>query len=338
MLDTPEIRAQTETSPTAKRFPKLSFGLFPPILYPISLRDWEVHATPADLVEIGRLADELGYAFIACGDHGALAVDELRVYGRARFYDPVATLGFLAATTDRIGLVTLVYQAHLRSPLIAAKELATVDHLSGGRLIAGFGVGSRRHEADAAGVDFDQRGAIVDDHIKAIEALWRDEVATYHGKFVRFDDVLCEPRPSQLPRPPIWIGGNRLVGLRRALRLGDGWAPFGAPLETITDVVAKARSTPEWESKSDDFRIVAPLAPLGGRAPRGEPAPSFEAPSDAAAERVANLVTRWTAIGATDFIIDLPAPSLTAFTEALAWFAEIAAPAAGLAPLPRRVL
>lgn len=190
------------------RFAQRSFGLFPPILYPISLRDWEAEASPEDLLGIARRADELGYAFIACGDHGALAVDELRIYGRARFYDPIATLGFLAAGTSRISLVTLVYQAHLRSPLIAAKELATVDHLSGGRLIAGFGVGSRQHEAEAAGVDFQNRGAIADDHIAAMKALWGSEIASYRGRFVWFDDLMCEPRPKQLPRPPIWIGGT----------------------------------------------------------------------------------------------------------------------------------
>jgi probable F420-dependent oxidoreductase len=310
-----------------------AFGLFPPILYPISLRDWEADATPDDLLGIARRADELGYAFIACGDHGALAVDELRIYGRARFYDPVATLGYLAAATRRIGLVTLVYQAHLRSPLIAAKELATLDHLSGGRLIAGFGVGSRRHEADAAGVEFERRGAIVDDHIRAMEALWGNEVASYHGEFARFDDLICEPRPKQLPRPRIWIGGNRLVGLRRALRLGDGWAPFGADRDAIADVLGRVRNTPEWESRPGDFKVVAPLAPLGGRAPRGEPAPPFGTPGDAAAERVAALVEDWLRLGATDFIIDLPAPSLVAFHEALSWFAEVAAPAAGLSPM-----
>ncbi|MBN9108362.1 MAG: TIGR03619 family F420-dependent LLM class oxidoreductase [Pseudonocardia sp.] len=300
------------------------------MLYPINLRDWEIDAGPAEVSEIGRLADELGYAFIACGDHGALATSELALYGRARFYDPIATLGYLAAATSAIKLVTLVYQAHLRSPLVAAKELATIDHLSGGRLIAGFGVGSRKYEADAAGVDFSRRGAIVDDHVAAMIALWSNAVASYDGEYVQFRDLICEPRPVQLPRPRIWVGGNRGVGLRRALRLGDGWAPFGATADQITGVIADAAETPEWRDRAAGFQVIVPLTPLGGRAPRGEPAPLFDEPSDEAAERAAERVAWWRTRGATDFIVDLPAPSRAGFDEALRWFAEQAAPLAGL--------
>jgi probable F420-dependent oxidoreductase len=307
-----------------------TFGLFPPILYPINLRDWEVDAGPGDVSAIGQLADQFGYSFIACGDHGALATSELALYGRARFYDPIATLGFFAATTSTIKLVTLIFQAHLRSPLIAAKEFATLDHLSGGRVIAGFGVGSRKYEADAAGVEFTKRGAIVDDHIQAMKALWSNEVASYEGEFVRFSDLICEPRPTQLPWPRIWIGGNRKLGLRRALRIGDGWAPFGAGPEQITEVLTSALENPEWQNRPAGFQVIVPLTPLGGRAPRGMPAPAFDEPGDEAAERAAESVRRWLDTGATDFIVDLPAPSRAGFDEALEWYAKVAAPMAGL--------
>jgi probable F420-dependent oxidoreductase len=312
------------------RFPPRSFGLFPPILYPIGQQAWEEQAGPRQILGVAQMAEDLGYAFVTCGDHGVLSSNDLPSYGSARFYDAVATLSYLAAGTNAIGLATLVYQAPLRSPLITAKTLATLDHLSGGRLIAGFGVGSRRQEAESAGIDFDRRGSIADDYIRAVAVLWRDEVASYDGPYARFHEVMCDPRPVQQPRPPIWIGGNRAVGLRRAVRLGDAWAPFWVPLADVTAVLDRASQGPQWAARPSHFRLIMPVAPLGGRAPRGEPPAPFATPGPAALRKCLGDIEQWQAVGATDFIVDLPAPTAMAFEEGLAWFATEVAPEAGL--------
>jgi probable F420-dependent oxidoreductase len=238
-------------------------------------------------------------------------------------------LGYLAAGTQRLKLATHVIQLHLRSPLVTAKALATADVLSGGRLIAGFGVGSRDYEARAARVPFDQRGAVADDYLRAITALWSGEPTSYHGSWVDFDDLICAPGPVQRPRPPLWIGGNRPVGLRRALRLADAWVPWNVTPAHVQSTV-RGVSDNDGLVARDDFRIVVSWAPLGGRGPRGEPPPPYRRPATAEIGRCVDELGQWLQAGATDFVLDLPAPSHQGLCESLDWIASDLAPAAGL--------
>jgi probable F420-dependent oxidoreductase len=308
---------------------RVELGLFLPIVQPINRQPWEDAASPAVVLDIARHAESVGLDFVTVQDHGAIAAPELASYGSARFYDPMVLLGFLAAGTERLRLATHVIQLHLRSPLVTAKALATADVVSGGRLIAGFGVGSRDYEARAARVPFDRRGSVADDYLRAIIALWSGEPATYHGPWADFDDLICAPAPAQRPRPPLWIGGNRPVGLRRALRLADAWVPWNV---TPAHVQSTLHAVTDGNGlvAPDDFRIVVSWAPLGGRGPRGEPPPPYRKPGPAEIGRCLDELGHWLAAGATDFVLDLPAPSRRSLIESLDWIGSELGPAAGL--------
>jgi probable F420-dependent oxidoreductase len=305
------------------------FGLYLPIIQPINRRAWEDTAGPALVLDVARQAEAVGLDFLAVQDHGAIAVDELASYGSGRFYDPMVMLGYLAAGTERIRLATHVIQLHLRSPLITAKALATADVVSGGRLIAGFGVGSRDYEAIAARVPFERRGAVADDYLRAVLALWGGKPTTYDGPWTSFTDLICDPAPVQRPRPPVWIGGNRPVGLRRALRLADGWVPWNVTPEHVEQtrvLVAEQNGL----AAGDGFRIIVSWAPLGGRGPRGSEPPPYRAPGPCEIGRCLDEMARWRAAGATDFVLDLPAPSRAELGESLEWVAANIIPAARL--------
>ncbi|GGJ39901.1 TIGR03619 family F420-dependent LLM class oxidoreductase [Streptomyces brasiliensis] len=298
----------------------VTFGLFTPIVQPINLQAWEDIAGPDELASVAVSAEALGFDFVTVGDHAALAEDESAYYGSARFFDPVATIGFLAARTRRLRFATHVYQLPLRSPLITAKAFATLDVLSDGRIIAGFGVGRRPYEAQAARVRFAERGAVADEYLQAVLKLWSGQPASQQSRFVEMDGLVCRPRPVQRPRPPVWVGGDRFVGLRRALDLGDAWTPWALTPDQVAGFLARAAQ--HRGGLPPGFRVVVPIAPLGGRAPRGEPAPPRTTPGARAAQACLQLLKRWRLAGATDFIVDLPSPSQAALTEAMAWFSS----------------
>ncbi len=138
----------------------------------------------------------------------------------------VTAASFIAAATETIGLLTSVMVLPHRPAMLAAKMLATVDVLSGGRLIVGAGSGWMQEEFEALGLPyFDQRGVVTDEYIQAFKSLWTEDAPAMAGRYVSFDNVVFEPKPLQKPHPPIWIGGESGPAIRRAARLGDGWYP-----------------------------------------------------------------------------------------------------------------
>jgi alkanesulfonate monooxygenase SsuD/methylene tetrahydromethanopterin reductase-like flavin-dependent oxidoreductase (luciferase family) len=141
-----------------------------------------------------------------------------------QWYDPIATLGFLAAQTATVKLMTNVFVAAYEHPLVAAKQFATVDRLSNGRAILGIGAGHVEGEFDALDVSFKDRGAATDNALRVIkDALTHEWI----------DDVGQRPRPVQTPHPPIWIGGSGRPALRRVAHLGDGWIPQATTLDQL---------------------------------------------------------------------------------------------------------
>jgi probable F420-dependent oxidoreductase len=138
------------------------------------------------------------------------------------FLEPLTTLGLVAGATERIRLGTSVLVLPHRHPVLAAKMLATLDHLAPGRVILGAGVGWMREEIEMLGAPFEQRGAWSDEAIEVMRACWRDERVRHHGRFFRFDDLGVMPKPAR-GTIPIWIGGDTPRALRRVARLGDGW-------------------------------------------------------------------------------------------------------------------
>lgn len=265
----------------------LDYGIQLPVQSQSTLyaEPWEADAGPADLVEVARAADRAGFAYVAACDHVAIP---RRLAGAMStvWYDPVATLAHLAAVTERVRLLAHVAVVGLRHPLLTAKQYATLDHLSGGRLILGVGAGHVREEFEALGVDFERRGAVLDETIDALRAaLGPDEFPSHHGKSYDFEGLGQRPRPVQA-RVPIWVGGSSPAAVRRAALKGDGWLPQGDPrdrlparIETLRRLREEGRGdgAPSPSARSPSRCTSAPPAGRWAAAPspgRRRPSPS----------------------------------------------------------------
>jgi probable F420-dependent oxidoreductase len=288
----------------------MRFGLTTPIvtLVPRSHSAWETDAGPAELRQIVQAADRLGYHHVSCSEHVGIPTEVAHVRG-GRYYDPAATLGFFAGITARVRLLTHVVVLPYHHPLAVAKRYATLDRLSGGRVILGVGVGSLREEFDLLGVDFDGRGPRYDDALKALRAGLSESVPTYAGTHYRFDGFRIDPTPVQM-RVPIWLGGRSPRSLRRALGSGDGWDPFHLTIEQLRDMLRRAREWPEWQQRSQPFDIaLSPDAPL-----------ALDTPEDA--DRVRALIHTYAEIRATVLNLRFRHRSLHHYLELLERFAQ----------------
>ncbi|MGK5694887.1 LLM class F420-dependent oxidoreductase [Streptomyces sp. URMC 128] len=222
---------------------------------------WEAAAGPEDLLAVARAADRAGFAYLASCDHVAVP-RRLASAMSTVWYDPVATLSFLAAATERTRLLSHVAVVGLRHPLLSAKQYATLDHLSGGRLILGVGAGHVREEFEALGADFERRGAVLDESIDALRAaLGLEEFPEHHGKFYDFEGLGQRPRPAQ-DRVPVWVGGSSPAALRRAALKGDGWLPQGDPRDVLPDRIARIRRLREEAGIEGPFTVGAIAEPL----------------------------------------------------------------------------
>jgi len=222
-------------------------------------------ADPDSLRIIAAEAEALGFSHLGFSDHVVIAdtVDSPYPYTKdGRWFaedsgeclEQITTLGYVAATTTKIRLLTSVMVLPHRPAVLAAKMLNTVDVLSKGRLTVGIGVGWMAEEiALLSGPPFEARGAAADEYIAAFRALWTEAKPRFDGEHVRFSGLKFHPKPSQNPHPPLWIGGEAKAGRRRAGRVGDGWYPVGnnpsAPFDTpelyaagLADVYAAAEA------------------------------------------------------------------------------------------------
>ncbi|MFF3375890.1 LLM class F420-dependent oxidoreductase [Streptomyces sp. NPDC002680] len=222
---------------------------------------WEASAGPADLLDIARTADNSGFAYLASCDHVAIP-HRLAPAMSTVWYDPVATLAHLAAVTERVQLLSHVAVVGLRHPLLTAKQYATLDHLSGGRLILGVGAGHVQEEFEVLGVDFARRGAVLDETIDALRAaLGPEEFPEHHGKLFDFEGLGQRPRPAQ-ERVPLWVGGSSPAAVRRAALKGDGWLPQGDPRDRLGEQIGRIRRMREQAELRGPFSIGAITEPL----------------------------------------------------------------------------
>ncbi|MFF6876931.1 TIGR03619 family F420-dependent LLM class oxidoreductase [Streptomyces sp. NPDC012474] len=228
---------------------------------------WEAEAGPEDLLEIARAADRAGFDYLASCDHVGIP-RRLAAAMSTVWYDPVATLAFLAAATRRVRLLSHVAVVGLRHPLLTAKQYATLDHLSSGRLILGVGAGHVREEFDALGVDFRGRGAVLDECLDALRAaLGPEEFPEHHGKLYAFEGLGQRPRPAQ-DRVPVWVGGSSPAAVRRAALKGDGWLPQGDPRDRLPAQISRIRELREQAGARGPFTVGAIAEPLYVGTPR----------------------------------------------------------------------
>jgi probable F420-dependent oxidoreductase len=172
--------------------------------------------------------------------------------------DPLIWLAYVAGQTSTIRLGTGILILPQRNPIIVAKEIATLDRLSGGRVELGVGVGWLEEEFDAIGVPFAERGRITDDHIETLRALWSDGPTTRASEYSNFGPAFSRPRPTQ-ERIPIVIGGHTKAAARRAGRLGDGFFPGGGSHEDLAELIAIMRTTAEEHGRDPDaIEVTSP--------------------------------------------------------------------------------
>ncbi|MCE2502238.1 MAG: LLM class F420-dependent oxidoreductase [Dehalococcoidia bacterium] len=202
------------------------------------------------LATISHRAEELGYDGVFLSDHivipdGLRSAYPYRSDGRFpltaedRILEPVVTLSYLAAATQRIRLGFSVLVLPYRHPVLNARMLGTLDVVSGGRLIAGVGVGWMAEEFAALDADFPDRGAVTDEHIAVLRACWTGAISELDDTRYNVAGLVMEPQPVSRPHPPIWTGGTSPPALRRAARLADGWHGVRQSPDDITRVVAR---------------------------------------------------------------------------------------------------
>jgi probable F420-dependent oxidoreductase len=196
---------------------------------------------PEALVRLARAAETAGFDSLWAGEHHVLPESSERFPPTNRILNPVVALTFVAAHTRTIRLGTGILLLPQHQPLILAKELASLDVLSGGRLIVGIGVGWAEAEYEALGVPFHERGARADEYLAAMRTIWSEEKPAYHGRYVSFQEVQAYPHPVQQPTPPIVIGGRAPAVLRRTVEQANGWYGFALDLDEIASVLAQLR-------------------------------------------------------------------------------------------------
>jgi probable F420-dependent oxidoreductase len=239
----------------------LALGVHTPIVIqtPGGHARWEEGAGPEDLRKLVVAADALGYQHLTCSEHFAVPSREQKWRGVV-YWDPVATLSWMASITSRILLATNVVVIGYHHPLELLKSYGTLDRLSGGRLVLGVGVGTLREEFDLLGSPFGDRGLRSDESLAAIRAGWGKGIVGYDGRYFSYEGVAVEPHSPQ-EQPRIWVGGRTERSLRRAIEFGDGWTPFGLSLDQIGRMLATV-------DPPEGFDVVLPSGALD---PKGSP-------------------------------------------------------------------
>lgn len=204
----------------------------------IAVRNMGPQSSPATIRECARIAEQAGFDSIVVSDHLCIPPDQTEGSG-GRYLDVLATVAWLAGITGKIRVGISVLVLPYRPAVLTAKQVATIQELSGERMILGVGVGWMKPEFDALGADMGKRGAIANETLAVIHHLWETgPPRAYEGKLVKFPPFVFLPRPK---RPPIWIGGNGAAAIERVLRFGDGWHPMlrAAELKPAVDALNK---------------------------------------------------------------------------------------------------
>lgn len=221
---------------------------------------WEATAGPTELAAVACAADRAGAFYVAVCDHVAIPrpADEVM---STTWYDTIATLGWLAAQTERVRLLSHVYVLPYRHPLQTSKAFLTLDVLSGGRAVLGVGAGHLESEFALLGVDHAGRGRAVEEAIPVIRAAFSDEYPTVGGPGSDVG-VGMAPRPVQPGGPPIWIGGSSPAAMRRAAELGDGWLPQGPPMGGMRAGIARIRELRRSAGLPEAFDMGVNVEPI----------------------------------------------------------------------------
>ncbi|HLZ60250.1 MAG TPA: LLM class F420-dependent oxidoreductase [Ktedonosporobacter sp.] len=235
----------------------MKFGLFAVNMYACSY--------PETAIQVAQLAEEAGFESLWAGEHVVLPdpqVPRSPMAPHDRILDPIVALTYLAAHTSRVRLGTGIIILPQRNPLVLAKELASLDELSGGRLICGIGVGYLEPEFRALGIPFPDRGARTDDYLAAMRAIWTQPSPAYHGRFISFEGVQAHPQRNI----PLVVGGESPAAYRRAVESATGWYGFNLDPNATAQALADIRKAIQHSARPQelgDLEIsVTPAEPL----------------------------------------------------------------------------
>jgi probable F420-dependent oxidoreductase len=267
-----------------------------------------------DPVSLGKAVEERGLESLYVTEHthipaardspwpGGPAGGELpRKYMHT--YDPFVALSAIAATTSRIRIGTAICLVIERDPITLAKEIASLDQLSGGRFTLGVGAGWNHEEMANHGTDPGTRMALLAERLQAMEAIWTNEEATFHGRFVEFDRIWSWPKPVQLPRPPILVGGMGPKVIGRVLEYADGWMPLRVPMSKLDEFGERIT---DLRDRAAAFGRPRPTVTLFGGATKPE------------------AIARYAKLGVDTVLFDLPDVKADEVPGVLDGFAELA--------------
>ena len=197
--------------------------------------------------ELGRAVEERSFESLFWSEHTHIPVRSRRANGEstrgyAETHDPFVALSAVAAVTGTLRIGTAVCLVTERDPIVTAKAVASLDHISGGRFLFGVGAGWNREELANHGTDPRTRMALLAERVEAMRRIWTDDEAEYHGRFVDFDPIWSWPKPLQRPHPPVLVGGNGPGTEDRVLAFGDGWLPQCGPLESVEELARRVTS------------------------------------------------------------------------------------------------
>jgi probable F420-dependent oxidoreductase len=230
------------------------------------------------VLPVAEAADRLGFDSVWTAHHVTLPYERASKYpyGHSgtevamspgmQWLDPLVTLSLVAAVTDRVGLGTSVLVLPYRNPVNLAAEVAALDVLSDGRFVLGVGAGWMEEEFRVLGIDPNERGARTDEHIEALRILWTEDPASFQGRFTAFENIVLATTPRTEGGPPVWVGGNTGVALRRALRLGDGWHGFEVypeDMPAVRERLARAGEQVGRDPAGLTLSVVRGLIPPG---------------------------------------------------------------------------
>lgn len=278
-------------------------------LYPLHSHRYDPDILlPEHVAAFARTAEAAGFDAIALTEHPAPSQRWLEAGGHDAL-DVFTMLGFCAAVTSHVALMPYVLVLPFRNPVMAAKQIATLDVLSGGRLVVPVGTGYLRSEASALGASFDERNELFEEAVSTMKMIWAGEDVSVQGRHFAANGITARPRPVQQPHPPLWIGGNGKVARDRVARVGDGWTPIlhderkarttrTAPLP---DLDALARAVDDLRQRLDQVgrdpaAVTVQLQGGGGRLLKEHE------PAEAHLEWLASVE----AAGATQLIVELP--------------------------------
>jgi probable F420-dependent oxidoreductase len=221
---------------------------------------------PEKMARVAEAAEEVGFDSVWVGDHPFLSEKQKNMPPSLRILDPIAALAFVAGQTRKVLLGTGILLLPQFNPVIVAKQLASLDVLSNGRLVVGIGVGWSDHEFEVLGLPFSDRGRRADDYLKAIEVLWSEDRPAYHGQYVSFDKLQSYPHAVQRPHPPIVVGGGSFAAFRRAVESGNGWFGYAMNLKDTKRCIEGLRKASKKYSRPKalgELEIsIAPSVPI----------------------------------------------------------------------------